>query len=153
MRFPHNDEVSIRLLTIFAVIFLFSFPAFAKKKNTPLPTPRSARRIDANYVTALSIANRFLQAWQDVNHEAGLMLLTDNARHQTSPEKLDLFFSPDSTTQRAYQVARGKKLKAGRYTFPVALFEHNPGTPLRSRNSQMIVVQTGKDDWAVDKLP
>ena len=87
------------------------------------------------------------------DHESGLLMTSDSAKEKTSSEKLEEFFSPDSSTQRAFQIARGKKLKQGRYTFPVALFERKPEGPLRSRNSQIIVIQTGKDEWAVDKLP
>ena len=38
----------------------------------------SATTTDRDYVSALSAANRFLQAWQTQDHEAGLLLLTDD---------------------------------------------------------------------------
>ena len=140
----------VYLLTTF---LLLSALAFAKKKVTPLPTPPGASKTDSNYVTALGIANRFLQAWQTQDHEQGLMMLTDAAKSQTSADRLESYFSPEFTTPRAYQITHGKKLKTGRYAFPVTLLEaKTSGTP-RTRNSQLIVVQTGKEDWAVDKLP
>jgi hypothetical protein len=149
--FPHNGSVRIYLLT-FILVFL-SAQAFAKKKVTPLPTPPSATKTDGNYVSALAVANRFLQAWQTQDHESGLMMLSDAAKNQTSIDRLEKYFSPDATTPRAYQITHGQKLKTGRYRFPVALLELKTGRVPRTRNSQLIVIQTGKDDWAVDKLP
>ena len=114
----------------------------------------AASATDSNYVSALSAANRFLQAWQSQDHEAGLLLLTDSAKHVTSEDQLEKMLSPGTSTPRGYQIARGKKLGAGRYAFPVSLLEvTGPHKPLRMQNSQIIVVQTGKDDWAIDKLP
>jgi hypothetical protein len=145
--------VNIRLCVF---IFLLLCPlTFAKKKNTPLPEPpHSATATDSDYVAALSAANHFLQAWQTQDHEAGLLLLTDFAKNVTSEDQLEKMLSPGTSTPRGYQIARGKKLNAGRYTFPVTLYEvTGPHKPLRTRNSQIIVVHTGKDDWAIDKLP
>jgi len=150
--------VNIRLfLSIFLSLSLFP-PAFAKKKNTPLPDPPHAATAtlatDSNYVAALSAANRFLQAWQTQDHEAGLLLLTDSVKHGTSEDQLEKLLSPGVSTPRGYQIARGKKLNNGRYVFPITLFEvSGPRKPSRTHNSQIIVVETSKDDWAVDKLP
>ena len=109
--------------------------------------------MDRNYVPALSVANRFLQAWQAEDHEAGLLLLSDSAKQKISEDRLEKYFQPGLTTLRAFQVAHGKKLKEGRYTFPVVLFERPSGVFFRTRNVQLLVVQAGKDDWVVDKLP
>jgi hypothetical protein len=143
---------------IFILIFsLLCSPALAKKKNTPLPDPPHAAATtatDTNYVSALSAANRFLQAWQTQDHEAGLLLLTDSAKHVTSEDQLEKMLSPGTSTPRGYQIARGKKLSTGRYAFPITLLEvTSERKPLRTRNSQIVVVHTGKDDWAIDKLP
>ena len=138
------------------LIFLLLCPlSFAKKKNTPLPEPlHSATTTDRDYVSALSAANRFLQAWQTQDHEAGLLLLTDSAKKVTSEGQLEKMLSPGTSTPRGYQIARGKKLSTGRYSFSITLYEvAGPPKPLRIRNSQIIAVQTGKDDWAIDKLP
>jgi hypothetical protein len=147
--------VNIRLF-VFVLLFSFFFlPVFAKKKNTPLPDPpHAATATDNDYVAALSAADRFLQAWQTQDHEAGLLLLTDSAKHVTSEEQLEKMLSPGTSTPRGYQIARGKKLSAGRYSFPMTLYEvTGPHKPLHIHNSQIIVVHTGKDDWAIDKLP
>jgi hypothetical protein len=110
--------------------------------------------LDREYVAALSSANRFMNAWQTQDHEAGIILLTDTAKHQVPEDRLRAFFAPGSAIQQGYEISRGKKLQPGRYTFPVALFEIGPDHKwVHPRFSQIIVVNTGKDDWAVDKLP
>lgn len=124
--------------------------AFAK------PKPRRNTGTDREYVSALAAANRFLQAWQEEDHEAGLLLLTDNAKHRTSAEHLESLFSPETPASRGYQIAQGRKLNAHRYVFPVTLLEAdrtNPNKAAHTRTSQIVVVDSGRDEWAVDRLP
>ncbi|MGH9545972.1 MAG: hypothetical protein ACRD23_12225 [Terriglobales bacterium] len=108
---------------------------------------------DRGYSSALATANRFLQAWQNQDHETGLLMLTDAAKQNSSQGRTDSFFS--SGNDGAYEIARGKKLKAGRYAFPITLFTcHSDSTqPDRPQRSQIIVVRAGKDEWAIDKMP
>lgn len=82
-------------------------------------------------------------------------MLTDSAKKVTSEDQLEKMLSPGISTPRGYHIAHGKKLSTGRYTFPVTLYEVTavPHKPPRIRNSQIIAVHTGKDDWAIDKLP
>ena len=116
--------------------------------------PSSSSAADPDYVSALAAANRLLHAWQSRDHETGLLMLTDAAKHRTSEDRLQQFFSPGPATHRAFEISRGKKLKPGRYTFPVALFEIREDQRwIYPRFSQIIVIRTGKDDWAIDKLP
>ena len=54
----------------------------------------------------------------------------------------------------AYEIARGKLLKPGRYEFPVVLVIGSAKSPhTRRRFSSIVVVNTGNNGWAVDKLP
>jgi hypothetical protein len=122
--------------------------SIAKTKHSPpSPTP------DLGYASALAAANRFLQAWQNQDHEAGLLMLTDVAKQSSSEDRLEAFFS--SGRDAAYEIARGRKLKAGRYAFPVALFASRAGTAnaAHRQKSEIVVVRAGKDEWAIDKLP
>jgi len=79
-------------------------------------------------------------------------MLTDAAKQSSSQDRLEAFFT--SGHDAAYEIARGKRVKAGYYAFPVALFTSsgvsNGGRPQRS---QIMVVRAGKDEWAIDKLP
>ena len=111
----------------------------------------SARRVasDPAYSQALAAANRFLHAWQTQDHEAGIMMLSDAARQQVSPETLQDFFTP--AADAAFEIQHGQRLSARAYSFPVVLFGL-PGTG-RAHSSRIVVSKVGKDDWAVEKLP
>jgi hypothetical protein len=127
---------------------LQSSSAASKTKNFPsLAVP------DRGYASALAAANRFLQAWQNQDRETGLLMLTDIAKQNSSADRLEIFFS--SGYDAAYEIARGKKLKAGRYAFPVTLFTSHSGTTKagRPQRSEIVVVLAGKHEWVVDKMP
>lgn len=114
-------------------------------------TPRHASRpaSDPAYSSALAAANRFLHAWQNEDHEAGIVMLADSARQDLSPATLQAFFSPGPNA--AYEIAHGQRLHPGEYSFPLVLFGSSQG--LHRRSCKLIVVRSGKDDWAVEKLP
>jgi hypothetical protein len=142
-----------KILSAFAFFWLCLLPiadAFAARTK-PSITPA----VDPGYISALAAANRFLQAWQTQDHEIGLLMLTDAAKQQITEGRLRTLFSPGPSVQQAFEIHRGKRLKDGRYSFPVVLFEvipvvrrsHHP------RSSQIVVIRTGTDDWAIDKLP
>ena len=143
------------LRSVFCVV-LFSALAFGK--NPPAPhsssshSSSSASSVDSDYISALATANHFLYTWQSQDEEGGIVMLTDAAKHHTSSDKLDSFFSHSETV--SYQVQRGKKLAKGRYVFPVALFTATQGknAHIHSYYSQIVILQTA-GDWAVDKLP
>jgi hypothetical protein len=108
--------------------------------------------LDPSYVFALAVANHFLQAWQSGDVENGTVLLTGHAKQALSRDDLDRFFSnPDPS---AYEIDRGTLKKHGRYEFPVVLVTSASKNPhVRRRFSTIVIVNTGKNDWAVDKLP
>jgi hypothetical protein len=134
--------------TLLSIFLLLSAPLPAKTKASASPGT------DRDYISALAAANRFLHAWQTQDHETGLLMLSDTAKHLTSEDRLNAFFSPGLAAQQAFEIGRGKKLKAGRYAFPVALFEIRGDRKwTHPRFSQLIVIRTGNEDWAVDKLP
>ncbi len=110
-----------------------------------------AGQVDSDYVPALAAADRFLHAWQAQDQEDGLMMLTDGAKQHWSEARLQEFFSAGENA--AYQISGGKKLKAGRYAFPVGLLSFELHGQVRKRFSEIIVTRTGGQDWAVDKLP
>ena len=105
--------------------------------------------MDPTYSSALAAANRFLHAWQDQDHEAGILMLADSGRQHTSPELLQSFFSPGPDA--AYEIARGQRLKPDEYAFPLVLF--GSSSDPHPRSCKLIVVREGKGDWAVEKLP
>ena len=118
----------------------------------PRPKTRNSggSSYDADYVSALAAADRFFHAWQNHDQETGLLLMSDTAKRHSSPEHLELFFG---ASEPAYEITRGKKMRGGRYNFAVALFESSRNRRCSHRFSEIVVVRTGKNDWAIDKLP
>jgi len=80
-------------------------------------------------------------------------MLTDAAKQHSSEDLTESFFS--SGADAAYEIARGRKMKGGRYAFPVTLFPFHSGTTKsdRPQKSAIVVVRTGKDEWSIDRLP
>ena len=80
-------------------------------------------------------------------------MLTDAAKKQTSEEGLRGFFSGGART--AFEIGRVSKLKPGRYVFPITLFALDPdlSRSVHPHYTRIIVTRTGKDEWAIDKLP
>jgi hypothetical protein len=164
-------HLAFPLLIVFICAAVLSVPAgtktkpslsFASRTDGARPdrvrSDRASGRVsDRGYTSALAAANRFLQAWQSQDHETGLLMLTDDAKQHSSEEHMEMFFSSSSSggTDGAYEIARGKKMKAGRYVFPVRLFPvHSDTTRFdHPQKSEIVVVRTGKDEWAVDRLP
>ncbi len=128
---------------MFLCIALLSSPLIAKVTSAPA--------LDDSYVPALAAADHFLQALQSGDIENGMALLTNRAKQKAAADGLDAFFS---STISAYEVGRGKQLKRGRYEFPIVLVSTRSKNshPYR-RFSSIVIVDTGHNDWAVDKLP
>ena len=124
---------------------------------SPLPLsakshPAAAPSLDPSYIYALAAADHFLQAWQSGDSEQGLVLLTSHAKQTSDPDAVEKFFS--SSENSAYEIDRGKLLKRGRYEFPVVLVSGTSAKArARRRFSSIVVVNSGRNDWAVDKLP
>lgn len=127
---------------ILCVLLLLSHVA-AKSRSSAL---------DAGYVPALAAADHFLQAWQSGDVESGTALLSSHAKGAVTSEGVETFFS--APVHGGYEIERGKLLKRGRYEFPVVLvMETAKGARTRRHFSSIVVVNTGNNDWAVDKLP
>jgi hypothetical protein len=161
---PHNDfmlqckarqrlpeslvSFPLRLTSWTLCLFLFMpllvLPLAAKTRPAPTQGP--------GYVEALAAADHFLQAWQSGDVGNGTALLTSHCKEKATTDVLENFF--DGSRLSAYKVGRGKLIKRGRYEFPVVLISTNEkGSRVRRRFSNVVVVDTGHNDWAVDKLP
>jgi hypothetical protein len=71
--------------------------------------------VDQSYVSALTAADRFLQAWQSGEVEKGTALLISHARQRVTADLLDKFFSASAPS--ACEIGHGKLLNGGRYEF------------------------------------
>ena len=132
-------------LIAIALAFFASPVAWAKKhKATTQPT-------DSNYIAALATANRFLAAWQENDQAAGMPWITNRAKQQSTEEGVDKLFSGSST--RAFEISRGRLMRQGRYQFSIVLLQNDGSGHTRRRFTELIITNTGNNDWAVDKLP
>jgi|SRR5664279_3563570 len=127
-------------------LFLLAVPERARLRNHP---SKSAETSDPGYVLALSAANHFLHAWQTADLENGTMLLSNGIRRSQNVDSLEEFFS--GGMDRAFEIARGRG-HHGRYSFSVTLVTSH-GSKITRKSSEIILVETGKNDWVVDKLP
>jgi len=104
------------------------------------------------YAPALAAADHLLQAWQSGDVENGMVLLTSHAKEAATTDVVEQFFSNPAPS--AYEIGRGKLVKRGQYEFPVVLVSgDSKKLHPRRRFSSIIVINTGNNDWAVDKLP
>jgi hypothetical protein len=143
----NNFSVKVRLVALFFLpIIFFTAPLSASSRKHPAQqSPPS----DPSYVFALAAANHFLHAWQTSDLEDGTVLLSDGIRHSQNADKLERLFS--NGNDRAFEIGQGHG-HAGRYSFPVVLVT-NHGSHVTRKSSEIILVETGKNDWVVDKLP
>ncbi len=137
----------LRLACLTALtIGLTASPLAWAKKRTP-----SVRPTDSSYVAALAVADRFMAAWQNNDQAAALPLVTNRAKQQSTEEGIDKLFSGSAT--RAFEITRGRALRQGRFLFPAVLLQADDSGHTRRRFTGIIITNTGKNDWAVDKLP
>ncbi len=81
--------------------------------------------------------------------ENGTVLLSDEIRKTQNADKLEQFFS--TGTERAFEITRGHG-HSGLYSFPVVLVTLR-GSHVTRKFSEIVLVETGKNEWAADKLP
>jgi hypothetical protein len=131
--------------------FWLCLPCMAFPPSSMAAKTRSAVSLDSHYARALAAADRLLQAWQTGDIEHGIALLTSHAKQSASSNQVENFFSNSGAS--GYEIGRGKLLQPGRYEFPVALVDTVPNHHIFRHFSTIVVVNTGNNDWAVDKLP
>jgi hypothetical protein len=135
--------VKIRLAVC---LFFFTSPIWAGSRSHSV---RQTDISDPGYVFALAAANHFMHAWQIGDLENGMVLLSDGVRRSQNSDKLEHFFS--SGTDRAFEITRGHG-HPGFYTFPIVLVTPR-GSHIARKFSEITLVETGNNDWVVDKLP
>ena len=134
----------LQLAAVIVCLSLLLSPLAAKTRSAPA--------LDPGYVPALAAADHLLQAWQSGDVENGMVLLTSHAKETATTDVVERFFSNPGPA--AYEIERGKLLRRGRYEFPVVLVSGTSNkVHVRRRFSSIIVVNTGNNEWAVDKLP
>ena len=132
------------LLTVLLIVFISPSWAGSHSHRAKQENPT-----DPGYVLALAAADRFLHAWQIGDIENGMVQLSDRVRLSEDADKVEQFFS--DAKDRAFEITRGNG-QPGRYHFPVVLI-WTQGSRITRKVSELILVETGKNDWVVDKLP
>jgi hypothetical protein len=141
---PRLVAPASRRLLFILIFSLLLRPLSAKTKPAPA--------LDSGYLPALAAADHLLQAWQSGDVESGMALLTTHVKETATTDSVEKFFTGQGPA--AYEIEPGKIVKHGRYEFPVVLVTGDSRKPhFRRRFSSIVVVNTGNNDWAVDKLP
>lgn len=141
-------SVKIQLAACLVLLTIFDIATLsARSSNHP---SKQSTPSDPGYVFALAAANHFLHAWQTGDVENGMVLLSDGLRHSQNAERAEQFFS--NATDRAFEITRGKG-HPGRYCFPVVLVTSRGHFRITRKFSEIVLIDTGKNDWVVDKLP
>ena len=127
--------------------------------NSPaLLAQRRGGFVDQEYIFALSAANRFLSAWLYQDTTEGLALMSRSLRASYSTNELRTYLIGFSNPSHgAFEVGRGNRLRDGRFSFDVILYEVQWGKRIKSRRrrpnvSKIVMVQIGSV-WLVDQLP
>ena len=144
-----RNSLSVKIRVAAYLFLLTAFPTVLIWARSHGHLAKQNAASDPGYALALGAANHFLHAWQTGDIESGMVLLSDRVRHSQNADNLEQFFS--NATDRAFEIARGHGYK-GRYSFPVVLVTRR-GSHLELRSSEIILVDAGKNDWVVDKLP
>jgi hypothetical protein len=142
-------KIAITILLSTFLLLYVSSPSFQAHAVSHKHPPKPEAPLNPDYVLALASADRFMHAWQIGDIEHGIVQLSDGLRRSQDAKKVEQFFL--NAKDRAYEIARGHG-QAGRYTFPVVLVG-TEGGQLTRRPSELVVLETGKNDWVIDKLP
>ena len=141
---------SVRVLLGIPFCFLLLTLSVAPLAAATKTQPTKSSATGADYAHALAAADRFLQAWQGGDIETGTVMLSVNVKNKMNSDELDRLFARSAPA--AYEIDHGKFLRRGRYEFPVVLLGTSAKKSQR-RFSTIVVLNSGNNDWAVDKLP
>lgn len=140
--------MKIRLACLTVLLIFLATSALPRSHPRP---PKQEIPTDSGYVFALAAANHFLHAWQTGDLESGMVLLSDGLRHSQNADQMEDFFSDAKTKIRSFEITVGHG-HPGRYTFPIVLVTPH-GSHITRKFSEITLIEAGKNDWVVDKLP
>jgi len=128
----------MKYLSLFIVLVGSLAIGQTAKRDTTALERKKALFQEAQYLSALATADRFLGAW--MNDEPDL-----------ADSMLALFTRPCPC---AFELKHGKRIRAGMYEFPVVLFGPPAGNSrIFVKLSSIVISRTADDQWAVEKLP
>jgi hypothetical protein len=144
-----RNSLSVKMGLVVCLFLLTVFSATPVWAGSHSHSAKQEIPTDPGYVFALAAASHFPHAWQTGDMENGMILLSDGIRQTQNADKLEQFFSTGA--ERAFEIARGHG-HSGLYSFPVVLVALR-GSHVTRKASEITLVETGKNDWVVDKLP
>ena len=105
-------------------------------------------------MSALAVADRFLQAnWQAQDQEQALLLLQTRPSIAFRSRNWKRSFRPRRQPCRHSTSIMGKGWPGVDIPSPWRCMKFHPGKDCVKVFTTIVVTRTGKNDWAVDKLP
>ena len=128
----------------------FAIGQAAPKRNMTALERKTVLFQEAEYLSALATADRFLGAW--MNDEPDLAESMLGQPRDTEERDIEtLLIRPCPC---AFELRHGKRIRAGLYEFPVVLFGPPAGNRRISVKLSSIIVSRAVDDqWTVEKIP
>ncbi len=142
--------MAIKSFCALICFIFFSFPELSGD------TKSANKAADNDYVSALSVADRFLTAWQWRRQDDGIALISGSLRKRMSEQDLRSYISGISNPHHeAFEICSGKKLDDGRMAFTIMLYEVYTGYPgvYPTGPSRLILSGDAQRGWLVDELP
>lgn len=147
--------MKVTRITAFAALLLLVLSPFF---SGTYGEDAEAIQYNAHYVSALSIANQFLEAWRTRDLEQGLSVLSSTLRSSKSEDEwFILIVGTSNPHHQAYEIGPGRTLPQGRFAFDVWLYEQYTGQgkdePLeRPKPSTLILKQSKDAGWVIDEF-
>jgi hypothetical protein len=138
----------MRYLSLFVVLVGSLAIGQTAKRDTALERKKTLFQ-EAQYLSALATADRFLGAWMNDEPDSAESML---AQPRDTPER-DIETLLTRACPCAFELKHGKRIRAGMYEFPVVLFGPPAGNSRISVKLSSIVISWTDDQWAVEKLP
>jgi len=145
-------RVELRLLLVAALL------GGCDRLAPPPRTTQPARtNYDDQYVDALAAADAFCHAWQRREGKAGRALLSKRfLRTYPDIQITDAIVGQPLPAHAAYEIASGKRLADGRYSFDVRLFflySGLHGDKIEPVLNRVVVIRDDAGNWKIDEFP
>jgi hypothetical protein len=114
--------------------------------------------IDHDYIMALGVADRFLDAWATRDGDRGYPLLSDRLKKTGDQATLKLAIAGVSNPHhQSFEIFGGRRQDKDRYVFSIYLYESVTAQTVKTRPRPapltLTLVRSGGDNWLVDDFP
>ncbi len=130
---------------------------FGPPQTQPAQTQPTETRYNDAYLSALSTADAFCDAWRQCDEASGRALLSLRMKRKYPDRDLRNAIVGHANPRHAgYEIFDGKRMRDGRYAFKVRLFYRYSGShrdKVESPLVRIVVVREETGDWKVDEFP